>query len=147
MNCCNVCYIYPPHAPALCTEYKTWKDRHVLFPNEMYIEEHNRFLTVNDALKGFENLALDLSCLKVGYLIHHYSDFQSHDCIEPLFNSKLDCHNHYSGCGFEELRSQLLSSHIFICASEEEDFISLVKFSLFCVSFLIEPYAICFLFS
>lgn len=69
--------------------------------------------SVNDALKGFENLALDLSCLKVGC---HYSDFQSHDCIEPLFNSKLDCHNHYSGCGFEELRSQLLSqSYLHLC--------------------------------
>ncbi|KAF3487833.1 hypothetical protein F2Q69_00055437 [Brassica cretica] len=83
MNCCNVCHIYPPHAPALCTEYKTWKDRRVLFPNEMDIEEHNRFSTVNDALK-------------VDAALKNYD------------------------------RNYFLS-HIFICASEEEDFISLAN--------------------
>lgn len=88
----NVCHKYLAHAHVLCTEYKTWKNRHVPFPNEMDIEEHNRFSTVNDALKGFENLALDLSCLKVSYLIHHYSNFQSHDCLLPMITSDVHVH-------------------------------------------------------
>lgn len=63
MERCNVCYIYSSHVHALLTEHKTWKDMHVLFLNEMDIEEHNRFSALNDALEGFEKLASYLSWL------------------------------------------------------------------------------------
>lgn len=62
------------------------------FPNEMDIEKHNHFSPLNNALKGFEKLASDLSCLKVGYLIHHYSDFQSPNCLLPKIISDVHVH-------------------------------------------------------
>lgn len=79
MEHCNICHIYPAHAPALCSEYKRWKDW--LLSTEPEIR--NRISDLNHTLKSFEELASELNCLKAGYLLNHYNAFHSSGCLLP----------------------------------------------------------------